>query len=194
MVARAHTYKHKLQASVFDTLPPTTSIIGYDNICHVIIGYATTGRAISGYAIRLRCCWFCFCWCSNSSKFVIAQTTQITSSRISLITTHDAYTETNKTKNRSNWDRTTIWNKNDCWRSKTRSKHITDLQDRCLWGRNTTCEFSGQSPLSSYRTTPKQQLIGENRWKMRWRTEPLICCWLSSVVFVTSCFHRLTVI
>jgi len=37
-----------------------------------------------------------------------------------------------------------------------------------LLGQNTTCDFSGQSPLTSYKTTLKQQLNGEKRWKMRW--------------------------
>ena len=36
-----------------------------------------------------------------------------------------------------------ILNKNDCWRSKTRSKHIKGLKERYLFGQDTTCTFSG---------------------------------------------------
>ena len=36
-------------------------------------------------------------------------------------------------------------------------------QVRCLLGQNTTCEFSGQSPLSGYKMTLKQQLNGEKQ-------------------------------
>ena len=57
----------------------------------------------------------------------------------------------------------------------TRSKHVKGLKARYLLGQNTTCEFSGYSPLSSYKTTLKQQLNGEKRWKMRWRAKRLIC-------------------
>ena len=39
---------------------------------------------------------------------------------------------------------------------KTRSKHIK--------GSKELCKFSGKSPLSSYKTTLKQQLNGEKRW------------------------------
>ena len=39
-----------------------------------------------------------------------------------------------------------------------KSKHIKGSKERYLLGQNEAFEFSGQSPLSSYKTTPK-------RWK-----------------------------
>ena len=47
--------------------------------------------------------------------------------------------------------------------SNGRSKHIKCSKDRYLLGQKTTCQFSGQSPLSSYKTTLKQQLKGD-KW------------------------------
>ena len=41
----------------------------------------------------------------------------------------------------------------------------TRLKERYLLGQNTTSKFSGQSSLSSYKTTLKQQLNGEKRRK-----------------------------
>ena len=46
-------------------------------------------------------------------------------------------------------------------------------------GQNTTCNFFWLSPLSTYKTTFKQQLNGEKWWKIRWRAKPFICFWLS---------------
>ena len=39
-----------------------------------------------------------FCWCSNGSKFIATQTTQITLGHVSLITVHNACTSTNNFK------------------------------------------------------------------------------------------------
>ena len=64
---------------------------------------------------------------------------------------------------------------------QTGSKHTEGSKERYLLGQNTTREFSGQSPLSSYKTTLKQQLNGGKRLKMRWRAKPPIC-------FCLSCF------
>ena len=41
------------------------------------------------------------------------------------------------------WGKKLIWNKNDYWHSKTRSKHIKGLQKCCLLWQNTVCKFSG---------------------------------------------------
>ena len=35
--------------------------------------------------------------------------------------------------------------------------------------------FRCNPPLSSYKTTVKQQLKGEKRWKMRWGAKSLVC-------------------
>ena len=45
----------------------------------------------------------------------------------------------------------------------TKSKHIKGSKERYLSGQNTTCEFSGWSPLWSYKRTLKQQLNSEIR-------------------------------
>ena len=46
---------------------------------------------------------------------------------------------------------------------KNNSIHcIKSSKERYLLGQNTTSEFSGYSPLLSYKTTLKQQLNGEN--------------------------------
>ena len=42
-----------------------------------------------------------------------------------------------------------------------RLKHIKGPTEHYLLGQNTTCELSGQSPLSSYKTALKQQLNSE---------------------------------
>ena len=41
---------------------------------------------------------------------------------------------------------TKVWNKNDCQRSKTRSKHIKDLKERYLFRQDKTANF-GDNPL-----------------------------------------------
>ena len=65
--------------------------------------------------------------------------------------------------------------------SVLRSKHIKGSKERYLLGQNTTCEFSGYSPLWSYKTTLKLQLSVEKRWKRRQRAKPHICFVLSSI-------------
>ena len=62
----------------------------------------------------------------------------------------------------SSWILTKILNKDDCLRSKTRSKHKRKIKKNVFIMRNTTCEFSWYAPFSSYKTTLKQQLNGEN--------------------------------
>ena len=66
------------------------------------------------------------------------------------------------------------WRWNTYNRDDTRSKQVKGSKERYLLGQNTTCRFSTWSPLSSYKTTLKQQLNGEIRLKMRWRANPLI--------------------
>ena len=46
--------------------------------------------------------------------------------------------------------------------------------------------------ISSYKTTLKQQLKCEKRWKMRWKAKPLIGFWLSYVVFLSIAWKRLS--
>ena len=36
-------------------------------------------------------------------------------------------------------------------------------KERCLLGQSAACEFSGQAPVSSYKTTLKEELNGE-KW------------------------------
>jgi len=43
---------------------------------------------------------------------------------------------------------------------------MKDSQERYLLGQYTTCEFSGLSPLLSYKTTLKQRLNGEKTMKI----------------------------
>ena len=54
------------------------------------------------------------------------------------------------------------------------AEDVKGSKERCLLGQNTTWEFLGWPPLSSYKTTLKQQLNSEKRWKMSWRVNPLI--------------------
>ena len=52
-------------------------------------------------------------------------------------------------------ERSCIWPK--------RSKQMKGSEQRHLLEQNATCELSGESPLSSYKTTVKQQINGEKR-------------------------------
>ena len=69
---------------------------------------------------------------------------------------------------------------------KFRSKHIKCSKWCNLLGQNITCKFSGKSPLSSYKITLQQHLNDEKWWKKRWTVNPLICLWLSYIVFLSS--------
>ena len=82
----------KLQASMYDILPTTAAITGYDILpTSAITGYdnlpttAMTGYAtVSGTSQLTSSTVFRFC--SNGSKFVTAQTIRSISGRVSLIT------------------------------------------------------------------------------------------------------------
>ena len=64
------------------------------------------------------------------------------------------------------------------------SIHISS-NERYLLGQNTTCEFSGQFSLSSYKRF-KQQSNGGKGYKLEWRPQILIWFWLSYVAFLSS--------
>ena len=52
----------------------------------------------------------------------------------------------------------------------TGSKHKkVQMNAYLFWHGHTACTFSGKSPLSSHKTTLKQQINGSKRWKMRER-------------------------
>jgi len=70
------------------------------------------------------------------------------------------------------------WSKNDCQHPKTRSKHVKGSKECYLLGQNTRRKSSGQSLLSSYKTTLKQQLNSE-QWEQKEDTYLLwveLCC------------------
>ena len=82
------------------------------------------------------------------------------------------------------------WRVSGTKRKDQTNKHIKGSKERYLLGQNTTCEFSGFSPLSSYKNDIRQQLNGEKRRKLRWRAKPLNCFWLSYVVFLSSAWKN----
>ena len=65
---------------------------------------------------------------------------------------------------------------------QTRSKLVKGSKEHYLLGQNTACTFSGSYPLSSYKTTLKQQLNGE-----QWDVELRHWFWLSCVVSYWVC-------
>jgi len=51
------------------------------------------------------------------------------------------------------------------------SKHINGSKERYLLEQDKTSNSLGLSPLSNYKTTLKQQLNGQKRWKMKWKAK-----------------------
>ena len=62
-------------------------------------------------------------------------------------------------------------------------------KERYLLGQNTTCAIVRGNPLSSYKTTVKRWRE-KKRWKIRSKAKPLICFWLSYVVFLSNAWKN----
>ena len=68
-------------------------------------------------------------------------------------------------------------------------KHIKGSKERYLLGQDKTSKFLGYSPLSSCKTTLKQQLNGQKR-KMKWEAKSVICFRSSYAVFLSSAWEN----
>ena len=84
------------------------------------------------------------------------------------------------------WGRWFIVPSKGLYQQQQRSRHMKGSTECYLLGQNTIREFPGWSPLSSYKTTLKQELNSKNKYE-KWNGElPLICFWLNYVVSMSS--------